>query len=75
MENFTWILASILAAVFQTSRTAYQKKLAPLLGNYGSAYTRFIMGLPFTLCLWAAWLIYEQDGFPNLNLRTLSNLI
>ena len=71
IENFTWIIASILAAAFQTSKTAYQKKLVPLYGNFGSAYTRFIMGLPFTLCLWGAWLIYEQNGVPNLNLIAL----
>ena len=29
------------------------------------------MGLPFTLCLWGAWLIYEQNGVPNLNLIAL----
>jgi len=71
ITNFGWIFAAILAAIFQTFRTAYQKKLISLFGDFGSAYTRFIMAFPFTILLWIGCLIYERNGLPNLSLETL----
>lgn len=45
-----WIWVTLLAATAQTFRSLNQKKMKPILGDYGASYIRFSYALPF------AWL-------------------
>ena len=47
--EYVWIFAAISAAALQTIRSTYQKKMIPLLGEYGATYIRFFYALPFTI--------------------------
>ena len=57
-----WIWVTIGAAVSQTVRSTYQKKLIGPLGNLGASYVRFSYAIPFAwawVFAYAAW-----SGFP-----------
>lgn len=59
-HDLIWVGAAIIAAACQTSRSAFQKRLIPDMGQYAAAYTRFIMALPFTFGLWVLYLFIES---------------
>ena len=44
-----WILVTLLAAVFQTSRTALQHRLRSLLSVSGAGFVRYVYGAPIAL--------------------------
>ncbi len=50
-----WIWVTIGAAVSQTVRSTYQKKLKAPLGDLGASYVRFSYAIPFA---WAWVFIY-----------------
>ena len=50
---YLWIWVTIAAALSQSLRTAQQKNLKPILGNFGASFVRFSYAIPFA---WA-WII------------------
>ena len=66
-----WVWVTILAAISQSIRTAQQKNLKGLLGDFGASFVRFSYALPFT---WIALLIYlsaTKTNLPSLNNKFL----
>ena len=62
-----WVWVTILAAISQSIRTAQQKNLKGLLGDFGASFVRFSYALPFT---WVALLVYlssTKTHLPSLN--------
>ena len=42
-----WVIATIIAALTQTLRSAVQRQMKPVLGDDGASYIRFLYALPF----------------------------
>ena len=64
---YLWIWVTIAAALSQSLRTAQQKNLKPILGNFGASFVRFSYAIPFA---WAWIIIYSllfDVKFPALN--------
>ena len=64
---YLWIWVTIAAALSQSLRTAQQKNLKPILGNFGASFVRFSYAIPFA---WAWIIIYSllfNVKFPELN--------
>ena len=64
---YLWIWVTIAAALSQSLRTAQQKNLKPILGNFGASFVRFSYAIPFA---WAWIIIYSSlfnVKFPELN--------
>lgn len=64
---YLWIWVTIAAALSQSLRTAQQKNLQPILGNFGASFVRFSYAIPFA---WAWIIIYSllfNVKFPELN--------
>ena len=52
-----WILVTVVAAAFQTSRTAFQHRLRALLSVSGAGFVRYVYGAPLAgAAVLAAWL-------------------
>jgi drug/metabolite transporter (DMT)-like permease len=69
--TFLWIWVTIGAAVSQTVRSTYQKKLKAPLGDLGASYVRFSYAIPFA---WAWVFIYgagSGEPLPGLNIPFL----
>lgn len=63
-----WILATFLAALFQTARFALQKQLKEAgLSAVGATWARFLWSAPVLWVLLAAYLIATQTALPPLN--------
>ena len=43
---YLWIWVTIAAALSQSLRTAQQKNLQPILGNFGASFVRFSYAIP-----------------------------
>ena len=66
----TWVIATILAAAFQTARFMLQKKLSMgALSTAGATFARFVYSAPLVLLLVAVYL-----GLQGLSLPALSGL-
>ena len=66
-----WIWVTIGAALSQTVRSTYQKKLKASLGDLGASYVRFSYAIPFA---WAWVFIYGSwsgEPLPGLNIPFL----
>ena len=49
-----WIWITLVAATTQTLRSAGQKQMKSVMGDFGASYIRFSYALPFAaLCLYA----------------------
>lgn len=59
-----WLPASLLGGLFQAWRTALQQRLRAELSISGAGLVRYLYGLPFALCLAAAWLATQGDAVP-----------
>ena len=55
-----WILITVVAATTQTLRSAGQKKMKGVMGDFGASYIRFSYALPFA-ALWL-WLWMQATG-------------
>ena len=44
---YIWIWVTIAAALSQSLRTAQQKNLQPVIGNFGASFVRFSYAIPF----------------------------
>ena len=60
-----WIIITVIAATTQTLRSAGQKKMKSLLGDFGASYIRFSYALPFAaLWLWL-WMQSTEQSLPQ----------
>jgi drug/metabolite transporter (DMT)-like permease len=66
-----WIWFTIVAAVAQTVRGAYQKKLKDDLGDLGASYVRFSYAIPFSWAFVLAYAGWSAVPLPPLNLKFL----
>ena len=57
-----WILITLIAATTQTLRSAGQKKMKGVMGDFGASYIRFSYALPFA-GLWL-WIWMQSTGQP-----------
>jgi len=67
-----WIWVTIGAALGQTVRGAYQKKLKAPLGDLGASYVRFSYAVPFALAWMFAYAAWSGVPLPSLNLPFLA---
>ena len=63
----TWVVVTIIAATAQTLRSAFQKKMKPVLGNYGASYIRFSYAVPFAWLWVFGYQAYAGLGLPVMN--------
>ena len=60
-----WILITLVAATTQTLRSAGQKKMKGVMGDFGASYIRFSYALPFAaLWLWV-WMQSTGQSLPQ----------
>ena len=60
-----WILITLIAATTQTLRSAGQKKMKGVMGDFGASYIRFSYALPFAaLWLWV-WMQSTGQSLPQ----------
>ena len=60
-----WILLAIIAATTQTLRSAGQKQMKSVMGDFGASYIRFSYALPFALIWLAIWVYYTGQSLPT----------
>ena len=60
-----WIVLTLVAATTQTLRSAGQKQMKSVLGDFGASYIRFSYALPFALIWLAAWVYYTGQSLPT----------
>lgn len=66
-----WIWVTIGAAVSQTVRSTYQKKLIGPLGNLGASYVRFSYAIPFAWAWVFAYAAWSGFRLPGINVPFL----
>lgn len=66
-----WVVASLLAGLFQAWRTALQQRLRGALSVSGAGLVRYVCGLPFAAIIALAYLGVAGEAFPALSLRYL----
>jgi len=60
-----WILITLVAATTQTLRSAGQKQMKTVMGDFGASYIRFSYALPFAaLWLWV-WMHFTGQSLPQ----------
>ena len=64
---YLWIWVTIAAAISQSLRTAQQKNLQPVLGNFGASYVRFSYAIPFAWAWIIAYAYFFNVPFPVFN--------
>ena len=62
-----WIWVTIVAAIGQTVRGTYQKKLKAPLGDLGASYVRFSYALPFAFIWMFGYSTWSGMPLPELN--------
>ncbi len=65
---YIWIWVTIAAALSQSIRTAQQKNLQPVLGNFGASFVRFSYAIPFAWAWIITYSLFFGIAFPSLNL-------
>ena len=63
-----WILLAIIAATTQTLRSAGQKQMKSVMGDFGASYIRFSYALPFALIWLVIWAYYTGQSLPTFTL-------
>ena len=66
-----WIWVTIVAAIGQTVRGTYQKKLKVPLGDLGASYVRFSYALPFAFIWMFGYVAWSGATLPELNIPFL----
>ena len=66
-----WIWVTIGAAISQTVRSAYQKKLKTPIGDLGASYVRFSYAVPFAVIWMFAYSGWSGVPLPSLNVPFL----
>ncbi|MGH1578692.1 EamA/RhaT family transporter [Planktotalea sp.] len=65
-----WIIATIVATIFQTLRFMLQKQLSMgALSTGGATFARFAYSAPLLAAALAAWMILSGTEFPSLSAR------
>ena len=67
-----WILFTLIAALFQTWRTALQQRLRAVLSVNGASFVRFFYGVPFGLAMLIALLAASGARLPAPNAEFLA---
>ena len=67
-----WIWVTLGAALGQTVRGAYQKKLKEPLGDLGASYVRFSYALPFAWAWVAGYAYWSAEPLPGVSLAFLA---
>ena len=67
-----WLPATLLAALFQTWRTALQQKLRGLLSVNAAGFVRYLYGVPTGAAILAAYLLLGGGRLPPLGLMFLA---
>jgi drug/metabolite transporter (DMT)-like permease len=62
-----WIVFTLIAALFQTWRTALQQRLRAVLSVNGASFVRFFYGVPFGLALLVVMLAASGARLPSPN--------
>ena len=60
-----WILITLVAATTQTLRSAGQKKMKGVMGDFGASYIRFSYALPFALLWLWFWMCITDQNLPQ----------
>ena len=63
-----WVLFTVVAALTQTFRSAGQKRLKSVLGDFGASYIRFSYALPFALVWMVLWMMMTAQPLPQTNM-------
>ena len=66
---YIWIWVTIAAALSQSLRTAQQKNLQPVLGNFGASFVRFSYAIPFAWAWIAFYSYFYNQPLPSINLQ------
>ena len=66
MPESLWIPATLIAAALQTARNAAQRGLTESLGVAGSAWIRFLYGLPFAVLILGSELVIRGEALPPI---------
>lgn len=59
-----WIVFTLVAALAQTFRNAFQRELTTTLGTVGATHVRFLYGLPFGVLFLALVLLLGGEALP-----------
>ena len=64
-----WVVFAFVAATTQTLRSAGQKQMKSVIGDFGASYIRFSYALPFAaLWLWV-WASFHDLALPETDMR------
>lgn len=64
-----WIIATIIAALTQTLRSAVQRQMKPVLGDDGASYIRFLYALPFAWVIVLGYRHISDIALPSTTLQ------
>ena len=62
-----WIWVTIIAAISQSIRTAQQKNLTALLGEFGASFVRFSYAVPFAWTSLLCYVSFNEIPLPKIN--------
>ena len=62
-----WVLFAFVAATTQTLRSAGQKKMKSVIGDFGASYIRFSYALPFAAAWLIGWSLFTGNAIPSTN--------
>lgn len=63
----TWLVATLLAALFNSWRTAVQHRVRGALSLNGAGLVRYLYGLPVALALLAGYLFWRGEALPRVD--------
>lgn len=63
-----WVLFAFVAATTQTFRSAGQKKMKSVIGDFGASYIRFSYALPFAALWLFVWSAATSTPIPQTNM-------
>ena len=63
-----WVWVTLLAAFSQSIRSAQQKRLKGLLGDYGASYIRFLYAIPFSWIGLLSYTLVFDEKLPTINI-------
>ncbi|MGB2096313.1 MAG: hypothetical protein ACPHW5_00830 [Candidatus Puniceispirillales bacterium] len=64
-----WVIATIIAALTQTFRSAVQRQMKAVLGDDGASYIRFLYALPFAWLMVFGYQYFSDIALPGTTLK------
>lgn len=64
-----WVIATIIAALTQTFRSAVQRQMKAALGDDGASYIRFLYALPFAWLVVFGYQYFSDIALPGTTLK------